>query len=542
MPKKQTVREKIGRRRPKSSSKGSSKPVPAIPKEAMVAGEEKRRLIHELDVDQVKHNIQYKELRQTEEQLRTTLESIGDGFLAYDSEWRFVYVNSAAEHMLGMHREELIGKNRWEVFPTTIGTRLESEYRRAAAGDVREFENFYTPWGRWFHIRCFPREGGGITVYFQDITQRKHTETALRESEERYRSLVESTNDSIYLVDEDCNYLFMNMNHRERHGVSSTQVKGMAYGDFHTQQATDAFSENVKMVFETVSQLSYEYQSDRDEKFFIRTLSPIMDGERVKAVSVISKDITSQKQAQNEGHLNRLKLAHLERLATMGELTASMAHELNQPLTAILSNAQTALRLIQRNLPEMVEVQAILQDIIADNRRASAFIKHLRTFFKKDDLNKESLNINNLIEDVINLFKSEAILREISIETELDRKLPSALGNDIHLQQTILNLILNASESWMEVSDCPKRIIISTMRENESYLKIGVRDFGKGIDLEDHVMIFKPYFTTKTEGMGMGLTICRSIVEVHGGKIWAENNPEQGASFYFTLPIADEGK
>jgi len=267
-----------------------------------------------------------------------------------------------------------------------------------------------------------------------------------------------------------------------------------------------------------------------------------MDGERVKAVSVISKDITSQKQAQNEGHLNRLKLAHLERLATMGELTASMAHELNQPLTAILSNAQTALRLIQRNTPEMDEVQAILQDIISDNRRASAFIKHLRTIFKKDDLAKKSLNINRLIEDVINLFKSEAILREISIETALDRKLPSALGNEIHLQQTILNLILNASESLIEVSDSPKRIIISTMRENESYLKIGVRDFGKGIDPEDHAIIFKPYFTTKREGMGMGLSICRSIVEVHGGKIWAENNPDQGASFYFTLPITDVGK
>ncbi|MCJ7682836.1 MAG: PAS domain-containing protein, partial [Desulfobacteraceae bacterium] len=384
-------------------------------------------------------------------------------------------------------------------------------------------------------------KGHGILTTVWETTKRKRAEDDLRKSEEKYRSLVESTDDSIYLVDEDCNYLFMNLNHRKRLGLSSRKVGGTTNGDYHSKQETDVFIEKVKMIFKTGRSLSYEYQSERDGNYFVRTLSPVRDDEKVQAVSVVSKDITNQKQAELEAQINRLELAHLERLATMGELTASLAHELSQPLTAILSNAQSALRLTQCNPPEIDEIHAILQDIIADDRRASQFIKHLRTFFQKDEHDKKSLNINSIIEDVIYLFKSEAITRDISIEKALDGRLPSALGNDIQLHQVILNLILNASESLMEVNNRPRRVVISAMRENTSYLKIAIRDSGKGIDLEEQESLFKPYFTTKKEGMGMGLAICRSIVEAHRGKIWAENNPDQGATFYFTLPITDEG-
>jgi PAS domain S-box-containing protein len=478
--------------------------------------------------------------KRAEEQLKTTLESIGDGFFACDRDWRFVYVNPIAERLLSIRREEVLGKSHWEVFPFTLGTRLESEYRRAAAGEARDFENFYEPWGRWFHNRCFPRAGGGMSVYFQDITERKHSEAALKSSEEKYRALVDSTEDSIYLVDEDCNYLFMNSKHRNRIGLSSSDIDRLAYAAFHTKEETASFRDMVGKVFETGSPFSYAYQSKREGNYFVRTLSPVMEGENVKAVSVVSKDITAQKQAEREAYHNRLQLAHLERIATLGELAASLAHELSQPLTAILSNAQAAVRLIQSTPPEINEVRAIIQDIIEDDRRAGEFIQHLRAFFKRGELDKKALDINGVVNDVVSLFKSEAVLRDILIETAPDIKLPAVLANEIHVQQVILNLVLNASESMLEVNDRPKRAVITTMRENASFLKIGVCDFGRGIDPANHAAIFKPYFTTKKDGMGMGLAICRSIVQAHGGKIWAENNPDQGATFYFTLPIADE--
>ena len=488
--------------------------------------------------EKLKHEIENH--KHAEEQLRITLESIGDGFFACDREWRFVYVNPVAERLLGIRHEEVFGQSHWEVFPLMLGTRLESEYRRAAGGEARDFENFYEPWGRWFHNRCFPREGGGMSVFFRDITERKHAEAALKSSEEKYRALVESTPDSIYLVDEDCNYLFMNTKHRNRLGLSSSEIDHSAYAAFHTKEGTAAFRELVAKVFKTGKPLSAPHRSDRDGNYFIRTLSPLLEGETVKAVSVVSKDITVQRQAEREAYTSRLQLAHLERAATLGELTASLAHELSQPLTAILSNAQAAVRLIQMEPPDINEVLDIIKDIINEDRRAGEFIHHLRAFFKMGELDKKPLNINSLINEVVSLFKTEAVYRQIFIETALDIKLPSVPANEIHVQQVMLNLVLNASESMLEVNDRPRRVVITTMRENASFLKICVCDSGRGIDPVNLTSLFKPYVTTKKDGMGMGLAICRSIVEAHGGKIWAENNLDQGATFYFTLPIADE--
>jgi C4-dicarboxylate-specific signal transduction histidine kinase len=179
----------------------------------------------------------------------------------------------------------------------------------------------------------------------------------------------------------------VNQKHKKRLGLVSSPVKGTAYSVCHSIPETEAFRAKVKEVFAGGQSLSFEYRSDQSGNYYIRTLSPVMDGERVQAVSVISKNITAQKQAEMEARHSRLQLAHLERLAVIGEFTASLAHELRQPLTAILSNAQASLRFIQGNPPDIDEVRASLQDIIADDRRAVEFIKHLRAFFKKGEVN-----------------------------------------------------------------------------------------------------------------------------------------------------------
>jgi len=374
----------------------------------------------------------------------------------------------------------------------------------------------------------------------KEIDKLRRTEAALRESEEKYRSLVESTDNSIYLVDKECNYLYMNRNHQQRLGLSADQVKGTAYADCHSRTETRRFRQKVNRLLETGESLSYEYRSKRDGQYFLRTLSPIMQGADIQAVSVMSKNITFQKQAEKQALHHRMELAHLERIATMGELTASLAHELNQPLTAILSNAQAALHLLAAQPPEIKELAAIIEDIIADNRRASRFIQHLRAFFKKGRIEKKPLDINDLVQAVISLVRSEAVLNNVAIETAIEDHLPLVKADGIHLQQVLINLVINASESMQAVADRPKRLLISAASQADAHIKIGVQDTGEGIAPDIQDAIFNPHFTTKKNGMGMGLAICRSIVSAHDGEIWAVNHPDQGVCFFFTLPVTEK--
>jgi PAS domain S-box-containing protein len=562
-----------------------------------VSPERMARLIHELEVHQIELEMQNDELRGIQAELENARDRYSDlydfapvGYFSVSEKGIIDQVNLTGAAMIGIERSALIAKpftgfvlrDDQDIFYKLRQRLLETETPHACELRLvkKNGQAFYA------RLECLVIKNQGdnlrrIRAAVSDISKskqaqesllkahdelermvakrtrslnsvneklkreienHKHVAAALKSSEEKYRSLVESTQDSIYLVDEDCNYLFMNSKHRNKLGLSSSDIDHAAYAAFHTKEETAAFREIVQKVFETGRPLSYAYHSNKDGNYFVRTLSPLLEGETVKAVSVVSKDVTAQRQAEREAYRNRLQLAHLERVATMGELAASLAHEISQPLTAILSNAQAALRFIRSNPPEIDEVDAIIQDIIEDDRRAREFIQHLRAFFKRGELEKKSLDINRLINDAVSLFKSEAVFRHVFIETALDLKLPAVLANEIHVQQVILNLVLNASESMLEVNDRPKKVVISTMRENASCLKIGIRDSGKGIDPENHAAIFKPYFTTKKDGMGMGLAICRSIVEAHGGKIWVENNPDQGATFYFTLPIADEGR
>jgi two-component system sensor kinase FixL len=254
----------------------------------------------------------------------------------------------------------------------------------------------------------------------------------------------------------------------------------------------------------------------------------------------ILEDITELKKAKEEAQKRREEMAHLGRVATMGELAASLAHELNQPLTAIMSNAQAALRLTTGDSPDFDEVRDILSDIVADDRRAGQVIQGLRSLFRKGEFERVEVDINDLVQEVVSLIKSEAIIRNVSIETILDKSLPSVVGDKIHLQQVIINFILNASEAMANLDDVPRRIIISTIKADDQTVKVGIRDSGIGINEDNFNQIIEPFYTTKPEGMGMGLSINRSIIDAHFGRLWAENNPDRGSTFYFTLPIHEE--
>lgn len=236
---------------------------------------------------------------------------------------------------------------------------------------------------------------------------------------------------------------------------------------------------------------------------------------------------------------NRQELAHLTRVATLGELAGSLAHELNQPLTAILSNAQAAQRFMATQPIDLVEVREILQDLVEDNHRASEVIRKIRALVKKGELEAAPLNLARVIGDVVLLVHSDAIVRGIRVLLDVAPDLPPVLGDSVQVQQVVLNLLLNAFDATDSRSTHDAVVSVGATLDSAGMVRVTVRDHGPGLTADKLDKLFKPFFTSKREGLGLGLSISRSIVEMHGGRIWAENNSDQGASFHFTLPTGD---
>jgi two-component system sensor kinase FixL len=226
----------------------------------------------------------------------------------------------------------------------------------------------------------------------------------------------------------------------------------------------------------------------------------------------------------------------------MGELTASLAHELNQPLTAILSNAQAAQRILASDKADLADIRDILGDIVEDDKRAGEVIHRLRGFLKKSNLELSTLDIGELVSQVARLVSSDAILRNVSIRLELAPGLPPVCGDRVQLQQVILNLLMNGLDAMRESGEGERTLVLRTLRADPpASVVVAVEDSGVGIDEADLDHVFHAFYTTKPEGLGMGLAIARSIVEAHGGRLEARNNPERGATFSFTLPVVKEG-
>lgn len=253
-------------------------------------------------------------------------------------------------------------------------------------------------------------------------------------------------------------------------------------------------------------------------------------------------DITDRKRAEAEAQRQRAELAHVARVSTMGELAASVAHELNQPLGAILSNAEAAELFLNQNPPALNELRDILVDIRKDDERASEVIRRMRALLQKREMELRPLDLNSVVEDVFRVVSGDATLRKTTLAAELSPRLPPVRGDRIHLQQVLLNLTMNAMEAMAKEPPEKRRLAVRTSVTSEGAAEVSVTDSGPGLDPANLSHLFEPFFTTKPNGMGMGLSISRRIVEAHHGRICAENSPAGGATFRFILPVAPEGR
>jgi C4-dicarboxylate-specific signal transduction histidine kinase len=255
-------------------------------------------------------------------------------------------------------------------------------------------------------------------------------------------------------------------------------------------------------------------------------------------------DLTERKRAEAEARESerryrevQMELAHANRVATMGQLTASIAHEVNQPIAAMVTNAQAAQRWLDRQPPHLKEARQALARIVKDGNRAGDVIGRIRELIKKAPPRKDWVDINEAIREVIELTRREAAKTGVSVQTHLAEGLPRINGDRVQLQQVILNLIINAVEAMSGVTDGPRELLISTGQAESDGVLVAVRDSGPGLAPATFEHLFEAFYTTKTTGLGMGLSICRSIIEAHGGRLWAEANEPQGTIFQFLTPM-----
>ena len=265
-------------------------------------------------------------------------------------------------------------------------------------------------------------------------------------------------------------------------------------------------------------------------------------------VGNVCRDITERKQAEAEARENerryreaQTELAHANRLATMGQLTASIAHEVNQPIAATVTNAEAALRWLDRLSPNLDEVRQALARIVDEGNRAGNVIGRIRDLMRKAPPRKDLLDINRAIREVIELTRSETMKHAVTVRAELAHGLALIPGDRVQLQQVILNLIVNAVEAMSGTADRPRELLIGTEQQPDAVL-VAVRDSGPGLAPEALEHLFESFYSTKPNGLGLGLSICRSIIEAHGGRLWASANAPSGAVFQFTLPVRDDGQ
>ena len=411
---------------------------------------------------------------------------------------------------------------------------------------LRRFDGEY----RWFLLEAEPMrdEADNIVKWYgsaTDIEDRKRIEAALRQSEERFRDYAETASDWFWETGPDHRVVRVS-DHLNAVGAVPSHLTGVARWDI----ATDVESEPDKWRLHRATHdahlpfrdFVYSTASESGSAVFVRSSGkPLFDAKgKFLGYRGTGTDITATIRADHaEKALRKAQtaLAHVTRVTTLGELTASIAHEVNQPRAAVIANAEACLRWLDRDPPNLAGARTSVEWVIDDSNRASEVVRRVRALAKKTDVEKVPLDINTVIGEVIALVLRELDSHLVSLRTELAPALPTILGDRVQLQQVIINLVMNGIEAMEPVMDRPRELVIRSGQGETRRVFVSVTDCGVGISAENANRLFNAFFTTKSNGMGMGLSICRSIIETHGGQLSVSSNEGPGATFQFVLPL-----
>jgi PAS domain S-box-containing protein len=372
----------------------------------------------------------------------------------------------------------------------------------------------------------------------RDNTQRKRLSERLQSAAEEWQTTFDSINDLVMILDREYRILRVNASTVRFLGVPMERIVGSNCFTLMHGSSCPVDGCPCQKSFHTNRSSELELFHVGSGKWLSFSTDPMRDadGKVIGAVHV-GRDINDRKRAEEELQRLRLHLWHTDRVAQTGAITASLAHELNQPLTAILSNAQAGLRFMDAGNPDLAEIRAILTDIVHDNKRAGAVISGLRSMLRRRETERERIDLAETIGEVLVFVHSELVGQQVEVHQRLEPD-SLVLADKGQVQQVILNLVMNAVQAMQDQPADRRRLTLTLTRTHTGEALVALRDSGPGIPEEQQGKLFEAFWTTKNQGLGIGLHISRSIIESHGGRLSFTNNPDQGATFSFTLPIA----
>jgi PAS domain S-box-containing protein len=490
------------------------------------------------------------EIKRSVARYRVVVETASDAVVSINESGVIILANPATKRIFGYNSEELIGKPLTVLMPAAMHKLHETGLKRYLDTGARHLNWQGT---ELTALRAngeeFPAEvsfgemtadqGKVFTGFIRDISEKKRAEEAILASERNLSLIINTMPVLAWSALPDGAVEFFNQRWLDYTGLSLGRAQGWGWADAVHRDDLGRMTEYWQSMISAGGPGEIEARFrrfDGDHRWFLFRADPLRDksGAIVKWFGT-NTDIDDRKRAEEALRNTQAELARMMRVMTIGQLTASIAHEVSQPLSGIITNASTCLRMLNSEPPNVDGARETTQRTVRDGKRATDVITRLRTLFSKKQINIERVDLNEATREVLALLSDELQKNHVLVQHQFDDSLPPVNGDRIQLQQVLLNLLRNASDAMIAVNDRPRHLVIRTIADG-NHATVRVQDSGAGFDPENTDRLFESFFTTKQEGMGIGLSLSRSIVEAHRGRLWAERNDGPGATFAFSIP------
>jgi signal transduction histidine kinase len=474
---------------------------------------------------------------------RSILDGSPDAYYQIGPDWRFVYFNcNAAEKLrrLGKDPDALIGKVIWHVLPDVPD---EAVLRRVMEDRVPVTEELYfAPLGEWHQNHIYPSPDGGIATFQRDITERKRRDKELQRNQAYLAEGQRLTKTGSWGWKIATGEVFWSEEQFHIHGCDPRGPPPSAEAALDLVHPDDRslIERTLGNMLAEIHDYESDYRiivTDGTVKYVRTTCHPVFEGGVLAEYVGTTMDVTHQIRADDTLRRTQEALARVTRVMTVGELMASVAHELNQPLAAIVAHGGAGHHWLAREPMAVDEARRAFERVVRDATRAGEILRRIRSLVMQAESVPAAVQLGALVSEALGLLEDQARSSEVTVRPFIEPGLPPVQGDAVQLQQVVINLVTNAMEAMSDADCRPRMLCVDVKRADPVAILVAIRDSGPGFEADREGMIFEPFYTTKSGGLGMGLPISRTIVEAHGGRLWAETDVAGGATFQFTLPI-----